>query len=42
MPYPFVAMNLAHFPRVAGFVTTPLTPLSRTTPLFKNNTWENP
>jgi hypothetical protein len=40
MPYPFVTMKLAHFPRVAGFVTTPLTPLS--TPLFKNNTWENP
>jgi hypothetical protein len=36
MPYPFVAMNVAHFPRVAGFVTTPLTPVS-SYPALKNN-----
>jgi hypothetical protein len=42
MPYPFVAIGLAHFPQQTGFVTTPPTPLSRTTPLSKNNTWENP
>jgi hypothetical protein len=41
MPYPFVAMDVAYFPRAARFVTTPLTPLSRY-PAFKNNTWENP
>jgi hypothetical protein len=35
MPYPLVAMNAAHFPRVAGFGTTPLTPLS-SYPAIKN------
>jgi hypothetical protein len=36
MPYPFVAMKLAHFPQQAGFVTTPLMPFS-SYPAFKKS-----
>jgi hypothetical protein len=39
MPYPFVAMKLAHFSQQAGFVTTPPTPFSRQ-PAFKNNAFK--